>query len=117
MEICYLNYEIIHGEFAEEKSDVCPSKTYGRSIYNPTENSIEFYDMQDNFIFSKKLSTITLIVNFLKENKLSFRQNNDLIKIHYDKKDSIEAKSFSFLQSKIFRELNSKRKEEQIETK
>lgn len=121
MEICYLNYEIIKGESDERNSenylDICKTQLKGKSIYNPSDNSIEFYDLEDNLILTKNLNTIAQLITCLKENKLSFRENNDLVTISFDKKDVFEAKSFSFLQSKILNEINRKKKQEHIESK
>ncbi len=121
MEICYLNCEIIKDEFEENKSEINSEsfkiRQQGKAIYNPSDISIEIYNMEDNLIISKKLNTITQLNNFIKENKIAFRENKDLIIIHYDKKDTVESKSFSFLQAKIFKEYNMKRKEEQTESK
>jgi hypothetical protein len=121
MEICYLNYEIIKDEFDENNSEnfLANSKKhlYGKSIYNPSDNSIEFYDLEDNLILTKNLNEIAQLISFIKDNRLSFRENQDLITISYDRKDIFEAKSFSFLQSKILNEINRKKKQEHIESK
>lgn len=56
MEISYLNFE--------QKSLENDFKVTGKCLFDPIDLKIEFYDMKENFLHSKKISEISIMLSF-----------------------------------------------------
>ncbi len=94
MEISHLNFEIFSNNLDEVKFK-------GKMILDPLEETLVFYDQDENVILTKKICTIIIIPHYLKENKIAFKEEKDLFVIRCDKKETLELKSYRHVLSRI----------------
>lgn len=116
MEISYLNFEV---KDLRDKDMATILK--GKTIYDPLERSLVFYDADENLLFTRSLEKISIIPHFLKEYKLVFKDEelggDKLISIECDKKESIDVRSYRYLLNKIIEKENKFKKEDKDDTR
>ena len=112
MEISFLNFEILWW------NDMT-AYMKGKTIYDPMDKTLVFYDKDENLLFTKKIETLQLIPNYLKEFKLAFRDEDGdrLFVIECDKKETLELRSFRFLYNRILSIQNKASKLEKYDSK
>ncbi len=91
----------------------------GKASYDPMEKVISFHNKDETLLFTKKVESVNIIPNSLKEFKIAFKDEEEerLFEILCDKKETLELRSFRYLVNSILCAKNKASRQEKIDKK
>jgi hypothetical protein len=108
MEISLLDFEMTNITESSSKTSVLKGKT----IYDPLEKALVFYDQDENKLFTKSIEGISLIPHLVKDHKLVFKDETteNLFSVTCSKNETLEMRSFKYLLNNLITVSNKKLK-------